>query len=59
MSEFKEGEVYEAACLAWEAWHDSIGAIPDPDDDYVPMVSIQWIKAFRAGVEWVQKRGEE
>jgi len=59
MSELRQGEECEAALAAWERWHESIGAVPDPDDDYVPEMSLQWLTAFKAGAEWMQTKGEK
>ena len=58
MNEFQDGEIYKAAEAAWGHWHDSIGAVTDEDDDYIPTMSIQWETAFRAGVLWMQERGQ-
>ena len=59
MSEIRDTEIYDAADAAWDNWHDCIGAVPDEDDDYIPTMSIQWETAFRAGVRWMQDRGQK
>lgn len=45
--------IIDAARDAWLDWHH------DWDEDMIPMMSIQWQRAFVAGAKWMQAKGEK